>query len=479
MGTVYAKEPPNTENLGSSLGSKDLNPEDDNVFYKEKTNFPQPKVVNLGDIKARVDKVHVDGLMRTKDDIITSQVKELFKAHNFDDVIAKTYNVRRRLEALGCFKNIDVYIDTSQGPDSTPEGVEVTFTVRELRRIKGSITTAVGNNEGSVTISTEAPNILGRGERLNAEYSYGTKNSNHINVSAIKPFFDSRHQKVLTTSIFRTSGDFPWSGYKLGNKGFLINLSVSQGRRSNIMHNFQYEADIRNVTATKQAAFQVREQCGPTLKSAIRHIFSVDKRDATLFPSRGSLIELTSEVAGLGGNVGFIKNELNLQTNWTIFDYLTFQLGIQSGFLRGISNDLQINIVDQFFLGGPLNVRGFEMRGCGPRSDGNALGGDLFWASALHLYTPLPFRPSFADFVKLHGFINGGNLSSLASIKSGSDYDEYLKIFTDNVRCSMGCGIAMILGNIARVELNVIMPILYSRSDAMTQFQFGIGVKYL
>lgn len=106
----------------------------------------------------------------------------------------------------------------------------------------------------------------------------------------------------------------------------------------------------------------------------------------------------------------FINNNENLQT---------FQLGVQSGFLRGISNDLQINIVDQFFLGGPLNLRGFEMRGCGPQKDGNAVGGDIFWASALHLYTPLPFRPSFAEFVKLHGFVNGGNLNTLSLIKTG------------------------------------------------------------
>ena len=130
----------------------------------------------------------------------------------------------------------------------------------------------------------------------------------------------------MTTSIFRTSSDFPWSGYKLGNNGFLVDLAISQGKRGYIMHNFQYEADIRKVTASKQAAFQVREQCGPTLKSAVRHIFSIDKRNGTIFPSKGSLIELTSEIAGLGGNIGFIKNELNMQTNWTIFDYFVCKI---------------------------------------------------------------------------------------------------------------------------------------------------------
>lgn len=71
--------------------------------------------------------MHVDGLVRTKDDIVKLQVKDLFKARNFDDMIQQTYHVRRRLESLGCFKNIDMFIDTSQGPDSTPDGVEVIY----------------------------------------------------------------------------------------------------------------------------------------------------------------------------------------------------------------------------------------------------------------------------------------------------------------------------------------------------------------
>lgn len=55
------------------------------------------------------------------------------------------------------------------------------------------------------------------------------------------------------------------------------------------------------------------------------------------------------------------------------------------------------------------------MRGCGPRYNGNSVGGDMFWAAAFHIYTPLPFRPgrnSFGDLFRLHGFINGGNLSN-------------------------------------------------------------------
>lgn len=325
--------------------------------------------------------------MRTKDDIVKAQVTDLFKARDFQDVIIRAYKVKGKLESLGCFRNIGVYIDTSQGPQATPDGVEVglynytlirrninnysglilfsslmrdwfrdsqaflrealnyilsqvTFTVREMRRLIGGINTMVGNNDGSVIIGAKAPNLFGRGERLQMEYSHSTKSSTNINVSAIKPFVDSWLHTVyvkllpllyltfllltapcffrrLTSSVFNTSSDFPWSGYNQRDKGLLIDIALNPDGVGILRHNLQYEATFRKIVTTKQASFRVREQCGPSLKSALRHICSIDKRDSVIFPTAGSLVQFSTEVAGLGGNIGFVKNELTMQTNWT------------------------------------------------------------------------------------------------------------------------------------------------------------------
>ncbi len=54
------------------------------------------------------------------------------------------------------------------------------------------------------------------------------------------------------------------------------------------------------------------------------------------------------------------------------------------------------------------------MKSLGSRSGNDALGGKAYWASALHLYSPLPFnlgRGGFGEFFRLHFFINAGNLS--------------------------------------------------------------------
>lgn len=43
--------------------------------------------------KARVDRVKIDGLSRTKDDIVRDAVQELFGATDFEEVIIKAHRV--------------------------------------------------------------------------------------------------------------------------------------------------------------------------------------------------------------------------------------------------------------------------------------------------------------------------------------------------------------------------------------------------
>ena len=75
--------------------------------------------------QARIDKVHVDGVGRTKDDLVQATVQPMFEAATLEDVITRTHEARTRLEQLGCFRSVGVFIDTSRGPDATEKGLEV------------------------------------------------------------------------------------------------------------------------------------------------------------------------------------------------------------------------------------------------------------------------------------------------------------------------------------------------------------------
>ena len=67
--------------------------------------------------QVKVERIHIEGLARTKDDIIMKHVHQLFKAETFKDVIFASGVVKQELEELDMFQGVGVLIDTSKGSD--------------------------------------------------------------------------------------------------------------------------------------------------------------------------------------------------------------------------------------------------------------------------------------------------------------------------------------------------------------------------
>ena len=122
----------------------------------------------------------------------------------------------------------------------------------------------------------------------------------------------------------------------------------------------------------------------------------------------------------------------------------------------------------------------------------------MYWASGLHLYAPLPFRPGrggLGDLFRSHVFITAGNVGNFwLSGAVGRDIEQV----TQDFRLSYGLGLALKLGGVARIELNYCVPVkvgLLGRvrtvllHDALFQasrgdkpapgLQFGVGVNFL
>merc|ERR1712059_133512 len=124
---------------------------------------------------------------------------------------------------------------------------------------------------------------------------------------------------------------------------FMFDLSFVSAPQ--VQHNLQYEAVWRNLSfLNRGVAFAVREHSGHTLKSAVKHILSVDKRDDLIFPSHGTLFKLSQEFAGLGGNIGFFKNEVEVQTNIPLAKDISIQGTFNGGILKELHGDKTYNI---------------------------------------------------------------------------------------------------------------------------------------
>ncbi|KAJ0183039.1 hypothetical protein K1T71_001015 [Dendrolimus kikuchii] len=318
--------------------------------------------------------------------------------------------VRRALDSMGCFRDIGVYIDVSSGPGSTPEGLEVTFQVKELSRIVGGINTTVSENEGNLVLGVKMPNVLGRGEKLQAEYSMGYRSSSNFSLTATKPYPHKPLVPVLSASLYQQNHEYPWSGYRLLDRGILLDLAFKSSPVTR--HNLQWEGMVRDTSVlSKTTSFKVRESSGPQMKSILRHIVTVDHRDEPIFPTKGSWVQFTSELAGLGGGVANLKTELHAQTNHSLFESVVLQV---TGSLGVLHDMFGTEIPDHFFLGGATTLRGFTQRGVGPTSDGQYTGGTMYWASGVHVYTPLPFQPGkngLGSLFRSHMFLNAGCLA--------------------------------------------------------------------
>lgn len=72
---------------------------------------------------------------------------------------------RNRLQSLGCFSEVDIHVDTCKGGGQSD--YEVTFYVKELKRIIGSVNTLVGNQEGCVMVGGKvSPDFYAFGQPL-------------------------------------------------------------------------------------------------------------------------------------------------------------------------------------------------------------------------------------------------------------------------------------------------------------------------
>lgn len=426
--------------------------------------------------KVRVDRIHIDGLERTKDDYIVGAFDDVFKVSTFEKLLEKTAEARLKLEKLGCFKNIDIIIDTSSGPKATPRfGYDITFNVVELSKIGGRTDIALENNQGSIGAEVHMPNLAGRGEILRSILKYNSKNMPTFNVSFMKPL--SSVDGSLSSTILKQASENIASGYKLTEYGTQFALAVLYNGKYH--HKLEYENMVRNIgMLNRSVAFNVREHAGYSLKSSIKNTISVDSRDSYVFPMSGSTLLLKSELAGLGGDVGFLKNELFCQVNKTLMADFTLQGSFGAGLIKDVLRDKNYSLIDRFFLGGPLTFRGFQLNSVGPMIDECAIGGSLYWASALHLYVPLPHRPkkgTFGDFFRVHIFANAGNLCNVTG--SLKDCFECMK---KDLRFTYGLGLVYRLGQLARIELNYCIPLYYQSGDKLTNsIQLGVGTQFM
>ena len=97
--------------------------------------------------------------------MILNKVKDLYNLKDFQAVLFTANEIRTQLEKLGCFSSVTFQIENSKQPNASPSDIEITFAVKERKRLSGKIETNFGNNEVSGVVGGDLPNLFGRGEK--------------------------------------------------------------------------------------------------------------------------------------------------------------------------------------------------------------------------------------------------------------------------------------------------------------------------
>ena len=125
------------------------------------------------------------------------KVKPLFETQSFQDIINTSKDVQNDLKSLGCFKKVDMTVDTVQGIDTQ---YKVNINVEEAGSMFGNIGVVCDiTNTVAGVISVGLNNIGGGGEVGQVELIKGAGGYNLVSLPTV--LFG--HSRLIITLTFR------------------------------------------------------------------------------------------------------------------------------------------------------------------------------------------------------------------------------------------------------------------------------------
>eukprot|EP00160_Parvularia_atlantis_P020555 Unigene8571_Nuclearia_a/m.26250 Unigene8571_Nuclearia_a/g.26250 ORF Unigene8571_Nuclearia_a/g.26250 Unigene8571_Nuclearia_a/m.26250 type:complete len:378 (+) Unigene8571_Nuclearia_a:39-1172(+) len=317
------------------------------------------------DAPAVVATVRVHGLRLVKDDVLQPHLRAAMTATTLGGVLRGLSDASERIQRLDVFHDFDVRVGEPRDDLAPENALDVDIYVREKGRLKAETGTSVGmgTGEGSLRLSAGVRHVFGRAERLDVQAAAGTSANASFALTFTKPV-EADPDRPLELSLFHQQNDWKLpSGYEEKAVGLLAKY-----RAPSLLgvHVVSYEASWRELThLSRYVSWAVREEAGHSLKSALRHELLHNRSDSLVMPTQGYQVRLTQELAGIGGDVNYLKHDLHTKAAVRLGWGISTSLGLQFGVMAPLA-DTPTRINDRFFLGGPVSLRGFRLRAAGP-----------------------------------------------------------------------------------------------------------------
>lgn len=412
-----------------------------------------------------IERIDISGNTRTQDRVIRREFR-LAEGDAFN--AAQIRRSRDRIRNLGYFGDITI----NNAPGSAPDRTIVD--TRVVERATGEISLGGGFSTDAgflADFGIRERNLGGTGIDARINTTIAQRRS-QVDLSVTDPSFLDRNLAVGGDLFYIQRDLRSVSGFDERRAG--VSLRAGYEFNERLRQSWSYSLVQRQISNIQPGSSRfVLEQAGTTILSQVSQTLTYDVRDNPLDTRRGYVIRLGNDVAGLGGDVAYLRTRLDGALFLPLEQLLgdpDFVLSISGSFgiLNGFDRGRRDRIVDRFFLGGE-NLRGFAVAGAGPRdiASRDALGGRLMWTQSTELRFPLPV-PSEIGLVG-RAFVDVGSLSRTVTGPGIGD--------DATPRVGAGVGVSW-RSPFGLINIDVAQAIAKQSYDETQVVRFGFGTRF-
>jgi outer membrane protein insertion porin family len=431
-----------------------------------------------------VERIDISGNVSTLDRVIRRQFT-VAEGDAFNT--SKVKRSEQNLKNLGFFKKVEV----TNVPGSAPDKTVVNVNVEEQSTGELSVGTGFSTTEGLLAnVGIHQSNLLGQGQdlRVSATISEFVKSAD---LSFTEPYFLDRPLAAGFDLFENESNNQRLQTYDLYSVGATGRLGYDL---FDDLHNtWRYtirEDRITNIE-TGTSIF-IQDEAASHTESVVGQTLYWDQRNDHVNTTAGYYTSLDTSVAGLGGDVRYVKGILSGAYYYQIAPNWVVRFKGEAGAVMGINEDVFIG--DRFYVGGD-NLRGFANAGIGPRdtTTNDALGGNDYYTGSVQLGVPLGLPEElgitgrlFTDVGSLWGInqarpihFNEQFLVVNANGSTSSAFNAITSTYIDDnaLRLSSGFGVSW-KSPLGPVTIDLGIPLLKQPFDQTELIRVNFGTKF-
>lgn len=324
-----------------------------------------------------VERIDIHGNVRTLDKVVRREFR-LIEGDAFSS--SQIRRSRQRIRGLGFFQEVEI----EQVPGSAEDRTHVDVSLQEQSTGELSLNVGFSSTENFIVgFGISERNLLGKGQSLRANFSISSRRT-QVDLGFTEPYFMGKQiaagvDLFAREADFRRESSFIQTTYGGGLRAaFAITEYMTMGTRYTLRRD-----KVEGVAASFNRFLQAAE--GTFTTSSVGYSFIYDNLDDRIDPTSGHRAVLSQDVAGLGGNVKYLRNRANYDYYIPIGQRWVLKFGGEAGYIFGLGDEVRLS--DRFFP----TIRGFEPRGIGPRDRGSedSLGGRLYYSGTTELLVPL------------------------------------------------------------------------------------------